>query len=70
VEKHNYINAHCCYCEKCHDNFVYFPDETSWDENAGYSTKLVKCPSCGCVNVIKYINDFGLNVNKDIRYYE
>lgn len=69
-QKHNYEEANCCYCEKCHDNFVYFPDETFWDEKSGYSTKLTKCPSCGCINVIKRSRDYGVDVNRDLRFYE
>ena len=58
-------------CKKCKEKFVYFPEETWWDEKGyGYSTKLVKCPHCGCINVVKHVEDYGLDVNSDDRFYE
>jgi len=60
-----------CVCKSCDSYFVFTPDKIKWDEQGyGYSTKLVICPECGCVNVIKYIEDNGLNVNFDDRYYD
>ena len=47
-----------CDCAKCKESFIFEPDECWWDEKSiGYSTKLVKCKHCGCINVIKYIED-------------
>ena len=58
-------------CKKCKSKFSYTPEDTYWDENGyGYSTKLVKCPDCGCINVIKYDEDSGLDLNSDLRFYE
>ena len=57
-------------CKKCKENFVYHPKDTYWDDNGyGYSVKLIKCPFCGCINVVKYYEDRGLYVNYDNRYY-
>lgn len=60
-----------CLCKKCHTNFVFKPDETWWDEKGyGYSTKLVKCKSCGCINVVKHVEDYGFSkLNIDKRYF-
>ena len=33
-------------------------------------TEEIKCPYCKCVNVIKYDDASGLNVNFDKRYYD
>ena len=42
-----------------------------WDESGyGYSTKLVKCPECGQINIIGYVEDDGFDVNYDLRFYE
>jgi RNase P subunit RPR2 len=59
-----------CICKSCNSYFVFNPDDAKWDEQGyGYSTKLVKCKECGRINVIKYIEDNGLNVNNDMRFY-
>lgn len=43
-------------CIKCSDRFRYEPEETWWDYRGfDYDAKLVKCPHCGCINVIKYV---------------
>lgn len=60
-----------CSCKKCHIDFVFKPEETFWDENGyGYSTKLVRCTSCGCINVVKHVEDYGFSkLNTDRRYF-
>ena len=60
-----------CICKKCNSSFLFKPDETWWDENGfSYSTKLVKCTECGCINVIKHIEDYGFSkMNTDVRLY-
>lgn len=58
-------------CKKCDVIFTYTSDEVWWDEKGyGYSTKLVKCPYCGCINVIQYNEDYGNDVNNDERFYK
>ena len=60
-------------CKKCNESFIYKPDEDIWwDEHGfGYSTKLVKCKHCGCINVIKNNEDYGFsNMNIDTRLYD
>lgn len=58
-------------CIKCKEDFIWFPEEAFWDERGyGYSTKLTKCPYCNCINIIKTIEDYGFNVNNDIRFYK
>lgn len=59
-----------CVCSKCQKPFMFKPDEVLWDESGfGYSTKIVKCDKCDCVNVVKHIEDYGLDVNFDNRFY-
>ena len=55
-------------CKKCKSNFYYTSDDTFWNENGMSSTKLVKCPDCGCIQAIRYgkLHD----VNFDERYYK
>lgn len=58
-------------CKKCKSIFSYMPEDTWWDEKgSGYSTKLVSCLHCGCINVIKHNEDYGTDVNRDLRFYE
>lgn len=55
-------------CQKC--NAWLKEEDFFWDESGfGYSTKLVKCRECGAITVIKIIEDKGLDVNKDKRFY-
>ena len=58
-----------CTCIKCKESFVFKPGEAFWIERAMYSEKVVKCPYCGCVNVVKYIDGFNQNTNCDRRYF-
>ena len=62
------LSKHNKKCIKCKQDFIFFPEETWWNENGSSSTKLVKCPSCGCVQAVKYgsLHD----VNMDMRYYK
>ena len=64
-------NQNCKKCTKCKEEFIYMPNEIIWDESGyGYSTKLVYCPYCKQLNVIKYIEDYKFTmINKDKRYY-
>lgn len=65
--KNDLNNANCV---KCKEDFVFDPEDIFFDERGtGYSTKLVKCPYCGSINIIKYYVDKSLDVNNDARYY-
>ena len=58
-------------CCKCDGIIRITPEITMWDESGyGYSTKLVKCPECGQINIIGYVEDDGFDVNYDLRFYE
>jgi len=58
-------------CSKCKSLISFKPEETFWDERgSGYSTKLVRCSECGCINVVKHVEDYGLDVNNDSRFYK
>lgn len=59
-----------CSCIKCRKDFTYYSNEITWQEFGTYSAKTVKCPYCKCVNVIKYDDASGLNVNFDRKYYD
>ena len=57
-------------CKKCKTIFSYSPEDVWWDEHGtGYSTKLIKCPECGCVNVLSHKEDYGFDVNNDRRFF-
>lgn len=56
-------------CKKCGLNFVFKSDECRWVEHGMYSEKIVNCPKCGCINVIKYVDGFNQNPNLDKRYF-
>lgn len=57
-------------CSKCKQEFQYNETDCFWDNKGyGYSTKLVKCPECGQIQIIKYIEDASLDVNNDERFY-
>ena len=62
------LNATCGNC----GDFIYENTEIYFDENGyGYSTKLVKCPSCGRPVVIGHYEDRAMKkLNKDNRYYD
>ncbi len=43
-------------CKKCAEVFYYTENDAFWDyEGMNYDAKLVKCPNCECINVIKYV---------------
>ena len=60
-----------CKCAKCGSHFIFKPDEVFWDDHGyGYSTKLCKCKECGCINVVKHVEDYGFSkMNTDRRLY-
>lgn len=58
-------------CAKCKETFSFEPEEVFWDERGmGYATKLVRCTECGCINVVKHVEDYGADVNSDLRFYK
>ena len=59
-----------CECKKCHESFIFKPDEAYWIERGTYSEKVTKCPHCGCINAVKYIDGFNQNPNLDQRYFD
>ena len=58
-------------CPVCKQQY-YYTDEDIWfdDTHLGYSIKLVQCPICKKINIIRYYEDENLDVNNDERYYE
>lgn len=57
-------------CSRC-GGFKVKPDNIWFDEQGyGYSTKLTQCPHCGKIVILKHIEDYGLNVNSDRRFYD
>lgn len=54
-------------CKKCKNAFKVTNEE--WREYSTYSVKLAQCPMCGCVNEVQIIEDKGLFINFDDRYY-
>ena len=65
-----FVEQNYCYCKKCDESYVFMPDEVEWFEHGTYSEKTTKCPWCGCVNVVKYVDGFNQNPNLDKRYFD
>ena len=61
-------NKHNKTCIKCREDFIWYEKDTWWDYTGMTDTKLVKCPDCNTINVVKFkeLHD----VNNDKRYYE
>ena len=58
-------------CKKCKSNFSFTSDDVFWDDHGtGYSTKLVRCTNCECINVLKHYLDYGMDVNNDKRFFD
>lgn len=58
-------------CKKCNGLFTYEQSEIIFDDKGyGYSTKLVKCKHCGCLNVLKHYEDKAMRLNNDSRFYK
>lgn len=58
-------------CIQCQEDFECTDELVYWDDRGyGYSTKLCRCPHCGQINILKYKQDYGFDVNKDERWYE
>lgn len=72
IEDNESRTQYYCECKKCKESFIYESDDIFWDEHGfGYSTKLVKCKHCGCINVIKHVEDYGFIImNVDERLYD
>ena len=53
-------------CKQCDSNKI----KIKWDESGyGYSVKLAVCEKCGRVTILKYIEDPGIDINGDLRWY-
>lgn len=58
-------------CKGCGFNFWYENKEAYFnDKGYGYSTKLIKCPSCGRPVILGYYEDRSMKLNNDSRYYD
>lgn len=45
-------------CSRCDREFTVAEQSTWWDyKGSGYDTKLTRCPLCGQVNIVKYIEE-------------
>lgn len=56
-------------CSQCGEIKVQ-PESIYFDEHGyGYSTRITKCPHCGKIIILEYIQDYGLDVNNDERFY-
>ena len=57
-------------CSKCGQAFSYVRKDTYFDDKGyGYSTRLIGCPHCNTINVLKYYEDQSMKLNNDSRYY-
>lgn len=57
-------------CSSC--GKIKVQPENIWfdDKGFGYSTRLTRCPNCGKIIILGYIEDYGLDANSDCRYFE
>ncbi len=57
-------------CKKCGKSTEHDNKTIRWDEHGyGYSTKICICKHCGMINIVKVVEDYGVDVNKDKRFY-
>ena len=56
-------------CSKCHKIISYGPANVSTHYHLGYDSKTVQCPYCKRFNIIGYTEQYGFDVNKDVRFY-
>lgn len=57
-------------CRKCEQIFHYQTTDCFWDDQGyGYSTKLVRCPECGQIQILEHVEDISLDINNDERFY-
>lgn len=57
-------------CKKCGQSFSYKKANTYFDDKGyGYSTRLIDCPHCNTINVLKYYEDRAMKLNNDSRFY-
>ena len=58
------------HCKSCDSTFKYQPEDMWFDNRGfGYSTRLTRCPFCNKIVVLEYMEDYGLDVNNDKRFY-
>lgn len=57
------------FCKSCNDYVEYKDKDCSFREYSTYSVKLLPCPKCGKMIVVRTIEDKALYVNTDARYY-
>ena len=58
-------------CSSCCKTNTYDNSEVFYDDHGyGYSTKLVKCKSCGRINIVRYYQDRAMKLNNDSRFYD
>lgn len=71
-EQENYFDElkDSAVCSSCR-GFKVLPENVWFDEQGySYSTKLTKCPHCGKIVILGYIEDYGFSkMNTDRRLY-
>lgn len=66
------IVRQCC---RCQIYFKFTRDDTFFnEEGTGYSARLIKCPKCGHIHIVRFIEDYAMQMlgddGLDYRYYE
>lgn len=57
-------------CNKCGKITKHSNENIKWDEHGyGYATKICVCQHCGKINIVKIVEDYDIDVNKDERFY-
>lgn len=58
------MRSKCCKCETV---FEYKEEDVRIDyKGTDYDTRLVRCPFCGAINIVGYVE----NIDRDEWYYE
>ena len=57
-------------CGKCNSKILYDKKDIKIHYHTGYECHTVKCPYCKRINIIGYVEQYGFDVNNDIRFYQ
>ncbi|MBR2247752.1 MAG: hypothetical protein IJ880_12165 [Bacilli bacterium] len=55
-------------CKHCDEMFTYEDIDVKWDYSGSVDAKIIVCPLCNKVNIIRYW-DRNINPNTDQRYF-
>ena len=65
----NVRNVRIRKCKYCDNSFSYATIDCKWDYKGSIDTKIITCPLCNRVNIIRYWDSKIQNPNTDNRYF-